>query len=217
MLTRPTCFLFSVGGLYGSQAERWEALGLGACELVVMPHEDACKALATTSALERFELLLESLRRAVSELDALAALEAIGGLGGGGGAGGGGAGGGGAGGGAATGVSAGASARPSLLKGTTSFTPVDIPLGASPAGAVGAGGAARPADELAVGTRLEYWWDPELGWLQATVVRQLRLPSGELMHSLEFDMDGAWEDVSLNFDSGQRRWRPLSPGDMGGG
>ena len=76
MLTRPTCFLFSVGGLYGSQAERWEALGLGACELVVMPHEDACKALATTSALERFELLLESLRRAVSELDA-ATIDAI--------------------------------------------------------------------------------------------------------------------------------------------
>lgn len=52
-------------------------------------------------------------------------------------------------------------------------------------------------------------WDPELGWLAATVKRTMRAADGQLLHTLEFDMDGTWEDVSLSFDEGKPRWRPV--------
>ena len=42
----------------------------------------------------------------------------------------------------------------------------------------------------------------------ATVKRKVR-DKGQLLHTLEFDMDETWEDVSLTFDDGKPRWRPI--------
>lgn len=185
-----------LGGLYRSKTERWEWLGLAACGLVAMPHADAVEALATCCPLGRLRLLLDSLRPALAELDALASLDSVG-LGGGVSIDGGG--------GVATGASAGTSARPSMLGGTTSFSPIEITLG----GPAPAGGAPQADEAMAGGTRLEYWYNEELGWLAATVKRAVRVPSGQQLHTLEFDSDGTWEDVALAFDDGARRWRPL--------
>jgi hypothetical protein len=216
-----------LGAAYASQTERWEVFSLGACEVISMPYEAACEAIATTSGKRRLQLLLEALTPAVQEMAALASLDGLagsfggdadGGLGGlppewlGSGAG------------SSTGVAAGANARPSQFGGTTAFTPIDIPLGdASDGGSAGKPGGfdidlsgdggrgsplSQPEPEFEEGFRLEYWWDPELQWLAATVKRKVR-DKGQVLHTLEFDMDGAWEDVSLTFDDGKPRFRPL--------
>ena len=218
-----------LGAAYASAAERWECFSLGACEVINMPYADACEAVSTTSAKRRFELLLDSLNPAVSEMAAIASLDSLGGgmgdpsgglppdMGGlsaaaaamdpRGKAGG-----------SATGASSGANARPSAFGGTTAFTPIDIPLGNDggggggfdiPLGGEGGGGSplSQPEEELEVGTRLEYWWCPELQWCKATVRRTVK-DKGQLLHTLEFDMDGTWEDLSLTFGDGKRRWRP---------
>lgn len=117
----------------------------------------------------------------------------------------------------ATGAAAGANARPSAFGGTTAFSPIDIPVGNSDAAeAKGADGGPNmpsgpsPDDQakLDEGARLEYWWDPTLGWIGATVKRRVRGSAGEVLHTLEFDMDGTWEDVPLYFGDGKPRWRP---------
>ena len=193
-LTGPNAFLEAhqravMGGAYASRTERWEAFSLGACEVVSMPYKDACEAIATTSGRRRLQLLIEALEPAVREMSALASLDSLDGMfggeegfglgssmappGGGGGAppatglaGG------------STGVAAGANARPSQFGGTTAFTPIDIPVGDSAGnrgagvtggGPVGDGGRGSPLSqpelEFDEGTRIEYWWDPELQWL----------------------------------------------------
>ncbi len=214
-----------LGGSYASATERWESFSLAVCEVTAMAsYADAAEALCTTSAARRFELLQTALEPAVREMAALAALDSFGGdLNGSGGGGpfgpplGGG-------GGAATGAAAGANARQSMLGGTTAFAPIDIPVanadggiggvgggrgGVGGAAGAGAAGAAPREEELPDGTRLEYWYNEELQWLTATVRRRVRGRAGELLHTLDFDMDGTWEDCPLYFSQGQPRWRPL--------
>ena len=55
---------------------------------------------------------------------------------------------------------------------------------------------------------MEFWFNEEYQWCAATVKRKVRGSGGELLHTLEFDIDGTWEDVKLE------RWRvrPLPPG-----
>ena len=126
--------------------------------------------------------------------------------------------------GAATGAASGADARPSLLGGTTAFTPVDIPVvgggfdgprgdfdGGAPFGA--SDRRPRPPEEaLPEGARIEYWYNPDYSWISATVKRSLRSPKGQLLHTLHFDVDDTVEDVSLTFGDGNKRWRPLRQG-----
>ena len=206
------------GALYASLTERHEAFSLAACGLVSMPHDAACEALATTSALSRLRLLLSHLGPALDELEALASLDGLGGgfrigasgpLGGGAAAG--------AAAGAVTGAAAGKAARPSMLGGTTAFTPVDIPVGddAKKSGEAEDGtqgpkrGKKKFDGELPEGARIEYWYNEDFGWIAATVKRKIKQPTGSVLHTLEFDVDGTWEDVSLEFSAGGRRWRPL--------
>ena len=237
-----------VGGLYADATERFEAFSVAACDLLALPHAAAVACLATRCARTRFETILENLRPAVAELRALTSLDDLGGAGwapdggasgggdgagfpGGGGAGAGAGGFGGfgfanaaaAGGGGATGAAAGADARESMLGGTTSFSPIDIPVGGAADGGLaggggglgGLGGGGAPGGgvpapkELPDGARVEYWYNEEYGWTAATVMRRVRGAAGELLHTLAFDVDGTWEEVPLEFSNGVRRWRPL--------
>ena len=61
------------------------------------------------------------------------------------------------------------------------------------------------------GTRLEFWYNEELQWLKATVRGRVRGRENEVLHTLQFDMDGEIEDCSLTFGGmgGPPRWRPL--------
>ena len=156
-----------------------------------LPDDDAVTALRTTSALTRLELLRGHLAAAVAEMATLSTLDALeiatggpdaiadlqakaaraaaaaaaarqSGTG------------------AATGAASGTAARPSMLGGITAFSPVDIPLGGE-AGARGPGaqgrgaqgpgaqGPAEAGEALPEGSRLEYWYNEELGWISATV------------------------------------------------
>jgi len=209
-----------MGGLYQDATERWEVLSLGACDLVAMPHTAAVEAIATTSAMRRFEILLTYLNPAIAELAALTSLDGLGGgLGDGDGlldllssaasAGG------------ATGAAVGPNARQSMLGGTTAFSPIDIPVGEPSAEDGGGGidiplgdrlaaqlnGPSQPEIRLPEGARVEFWYNEEYGWLTATVKRRVRGDAGEILHTLEFDVDQTWEDVPLI--SGDPRWRPL--------
>ena len=190
-------------GLYQDLTERFEAFSLNACDLLNLPHSAAVAALSTTSAAERFDVLLDQLRPTLSELGVLRSLDdAIGvqppaaptrlpdppGAAA-------------AGGGSATGAAVGADARPSMLGGTTAFSPIDIPMGAE--------GAPAPVDELPDGSRIEFWYNEDFGWIAATVRRKVRLPGGEVLHTLEFDVDGTWEDIQLF----SWQFRPLREGD----
>lgn len=69
-----------LGGEYTSAGERWEAISLAICEVVDLPHEISVSALACTSPIERLELLLGSMRPALSEMAALSSIEALGSL-----------------------------------------------------------------------------------------------------------------------------------------
>lgn len=178
-----------LGGTYEDERERWEAFSLAVCEFVDLPYEVAVDALACTSAVERFEILLAQLKPALAEMATLASLDSIedsmGGppaplpL---------------------TGEFEGSKGE--LEGGLQGFTPVDIPVG----------GGRQPREEetegLPDGMRIEFWYNEEYQWIAATVRRKLRTPSG-LLHSIEFDVDGTWEDVNLLFADGGRRWRPL--------
>ena len=208
-----------MGGLYTSTIERYEALSLGACNLVAMPYRAAVECVATTSAAVRFTLLLEQLRPAIQEMSTLLSLESLGGgddMGGGGGglqpggdpfggmlgtrnpnsgfdSGFSGAAG------SNTGAATGADARASPLGGTTSFTPVDIPLGPAPGQSTGGGGGGGV--DLPEGARIEFWYNEDYGWIKATVLAQ----KGGSVHTLRFDIDGEVEDIAIE------RWqyRPL--------
>lgn len=221
-----------LGGSYASLTERWECLSLAVCEVTALAtYAAAAEALCTTSAARRFELLLTALEPAAQEMGALAALDRLGGerLGGDGASLGTGTGrgpegvggttlsdlaaalGGGSGAtsGSATGAAAGANARQSMLGGTTAFAPIDIPVGRGSDAGAGMGSAAFGPEELPDGTRIEYWYNEELKWIAATVRRRVRGRAGELLHTLDFDMDGTWEDCPLYFGQGKPRWRPL--------
>jgi hypothetical protein len=96
-----------------------------------------------------------------------------------------------------------------MLGGTTAFAPIDIPVGRGSDAGAGMGSAAFGPEELPDGTRIEYWYNEELKWIAATVRRRVRGRAGELLHTLDFDMDGTWEDCPLYFGQGKPRWRPL--------
>ena len=73
-----------------------------------------------------------------------------------------------------------------------------------------AGGADGGApNELPDGTRIEFWYNEEYGWIAASVLGTVRGRAGELLHTLRFDVDGEVEDCALEFSEGMRRWRPL--------
>jgi hypothetical protein len=99
------------------------------------------------------------------------------------------------------------------LGGTTSFSPIDIPLGtdAPGAGDAAAQGAPAPIDEteLPEGARIEFWYNEDYGWIAATVKGRVRDALGALQHTLFFDVDGTTEDCPLTFGDGKRRWRAL--------
>ena len=59
------------------------------------------------------------------------------------------------------------------------------------------------------GTRVEYWYNEDYGWIAATVNRTAKGLYGETLHNLSFDVDGTSEDVPLEFANGMRRWRPM--------
>ena len=153
-----------LGGEYKSAAARWEGLSLGVCDQVQLEHDDAVTALSTTCASERFEILLKVLRPALSEVAALSALAGVGGD--------------------VERAATSPSAPPGLGDfgpglgagfglGSGGFTPIDIPVGDDVADAEISPRSAADI-ELPSGSRVEYWWNEELGWCAATVRRSKR-------------------------------------------
>ena len=82
---------------------------------------------------------------------------------------------------------------------------MDIPLGDRLAAQFS--GGAQQELKLPEGTRVEFWYNEEYGWLEATVKRTVVGPGRQILHTLEFDIDSTWEDVPLM--PGDPRWRPL--------
>ena len=212
-LSTPTAFLDAhdqrvADNGYASNRERWEFFSHGVCDFLELPYDTAVAALSTVSAAERFELILLRLREAVSEISALAEIDSLN-------------------------EAAVTSDRGTLLdqigEGLTTdeadtfpsddmveqllnkmssedgtFTPVDIPLGQE------SFSQKTRSEKLPEGTCIEFWWNEEWGWCPATVRRQLQI-GDQVQHTLEFDSDGSWVDVSLTFEDGNRRWRPAGP------
>lgn len=156
---------------YKDTRERWECFSLALCSLIELPHEAAVEAVATTSPLTRFAIVLSVLRAAVQELVTLSSLEGLGGE-----------------------IGAAASLSEPELQGfgPSNFVPIDIPVGGRP--------PANKLEEEALnaGTRLEFWWNEEWGWCAATVVRPVRdvrqvhvRPRAPASHALEGYLEGA--------------------------
>eukprot|EP00520_Triparma_pacifica_P012355 CAMPEP_0118650534 /NCGR_PEP_ID=MMETSP0785-20121206/10298_1 /TAXON_ID=91992 /ORGANISM="Bolidomonas pacifica, Strain CCMP 1866" /LENGTH=392 /DNA_ID=CAMNT_0006542915 /DNA_START=33 /DNA_END=1207 /DNA_ORIENTATION=+ len=68
-------------------------------------------------------------------------------------------------------------------------------------------GIPEAAHTLAVGNRVEYYWNPEWEWCAATVMGKSGPVGGEYIVELKFDADGEVHKVSFGGDD-KGRWRP---------
>ena len=68
------------------------------------------------------------------------------------------------------------------------------------------------SDMLAVGMRIEYWWDEKEGWCTAKLMSKQELMGEVLTWTVQFDMDNEKCELKLNNEN-KARWRILRAGE----